>query len=273
MCIRNGTMRAAALVLIAMTLSACSVAGARPTGEAAVPYPQGCAAFDLSPRRCEAVLRWVLQQAHAEATSIASVELLGDPGCGADNSDPRILCKRTTSFVVRMRVHFVDGGVVEESKFCSIEANYSYLCTENPEIRLGGPTFGGGGYWDTTGDTPPPLDPAAVAAAKPLHVDKLDIPIDHVGHYEIPAGRATLAMGILRGSSFTVADLHPTNFVTTEDGVTLQLVSTTPGAKPFFNLYDHGWHAGTEDVDVRLVFDIVRFDPGATLGVRALVVE
>ncbi len=271
MSIRNGIARAVTVVLVAMTVSACSLVGARPTGDAAVPYPDGCAAFDLSPRRCEAVLGWILQQAHAETKAIASVDLLGDPGCGAENSGPHIQCVRTTSFVVRMRVHFVDGGVVEESKFCGVESNYSYLCTENPEIRVSGSTYGG--YWDTTGATPPPLDPAAVAAAKPLHVDKLDIAIDHVGHYEVVAGKATIPMGIIQRGTFILEDPQPANVRVTEDGVILQIVSTTPGAKPFFNLYEHGWHAGTEEVQANLVFDVVEFEPGATLGIRNLVVE
>jgi hypothetical protein len=260
----------AALLLSGVLLSGCDALGARPTGETAVPYPAGCSVYELSPRRCKALLDWVLQQAHAQDRAIASVDLLGDPGCG-ETSNPNIVCRRSASFVARMRVHLAEGGVIEQSKFCSIEANYSFLCTEHPEIRVGGSTFGG--YWDTTGATPPPLDPAAVAAAKPLRVDALDIPIDHVGHYEVSVGRAIIPMGILTRGIFTLANPRPTDLATTEDGVILRILSTTPGAKPFLNLYDHGWHDGTEEVAVDLVFDILEFQRGATLQIRGLVVE
>jgi hypothetical protein len=215
------------------------------------------------------------------AAEVASIDLLGDPGCGTD--DPDVLCTRTTSFVVRVRVNRVNGGSKEQSVFCGVGGQYTILCTETPEIRIGGPTLDGGGYRDVpcSGEngercaTPlPSPEPKAVAAARPLDVDALDIPIDHVGHYAVEVGRAVLPNGVVSRSRFTLADPTPESFsVVPESGVQLDVRSLDDGAPPFDNYYLRGWHPGTEQVVVTLTFDVTAFSPGAVLQVRSLIVE
>ena len=116
-------------------------------------------------------------------------------------------------------------------------------------------------------------EPAAIAAAKPLRVARLDVPIDHAGHYEIEAGRASLPNGILSRAEFFLVDERTQAISVTRDGVNLFIRPADPAGRPFDNYYSHGWHAGTEEVVAVLVFDVTGFDPGAALQVMNLVVE
>jgi hypothetical protein len=45
------------------------------------------------------------------------------------------------------------------------------------------------------------------------------------------------------------------------------------GGTPIMNIYEHGWRPGTERVQAVLMFDVAYFDPGATLGVKDVVVR
>jgi len=40
-----------------------------------------------------------------------------------------------------------------------------------------------------------------------------------------------------------------------------------------WNIYEHGWREGIEGVEAVLVFDVFRFEPGATLSIRDVVVR
>lgn len=56
------------------------------------------------------------------------------------------------------------------------------------------------------------------------------------------------------------------------DGVRLEVRSLDDG-KPLMNIYEHGWRKGVEPVEAFLVFDVFRFEPGATLSIRNVVVR
>jgi hypothetical protein len=262
-----------AIAIAAALVSSCGIfqpGGAAPTPEVAVPYPDGCGAFNLSARRCKAILDWAVAQPAAAGRVPTSVEMLGDPGCGA-GTDPHVLCMRSTSFIVRMRLHFEGGGASDESVFCGVGGQYSLLCTETPEIPLYGSMFGG--YWDTTGATPPPIPAKFLAASRPLSVLALDIPVDHLGHYEIEAGRALVPMGILTHATVRLENPQTQALTVSEDGVRFVIRSAEPGAKPFNNLYERGWHDGVEEVVAVIAFDVTSFQPGAVLALRDLAVN
>ena len=53
----------------------------------------------------------------------------------------------------------------------------------------------------------------------------------------------------------------------------VEIRSLEPDGKPFHNVYEHGWRDGLERVEAVLVFDVKRFDPGATVEVRDVVVR
>jgi hypothetical protein len=261
------------LAMVGILVAGCStfqVGGRGGNPNVGVAYPDGCGGFGLSLRRCKAILDWAVAQPDVGHRAVTSVEMLGDPGCGAV-SDPNILCTRTTSFVVRMRLHLVDGIAVDESVFCSVGGQYSLLCTETPEIPLYGSMFGG--YWDTTGATPPPIPAKLLAASRPLNVAALDIPVDHLGHYEIEAGRAVVPMGILTHATVRLENPQTQALTVSEDGVRFVIRSAEPGGKAFNNLYERGWHDGVEEVIAVIAFDVTSFQPGAVLEMRNLVVE
>lgn len=281
MTIRKQLGSLAGLVAAASLMIGCGIiprGGMASTPEVPLPYPAGCAAFELSPRRCQAILDWVVTQTGSSGRALTAVELLGDPGCG--NSDPNVLCENGGGrLVVRMRLHFADGGSAEQGVGCGIGGQYTILCTETPEIRVGSIADG---YRDVPcgnengvgcGSPLPSADGAALAAARPLRVAALDIPIDHVGRYQFPVGRATLANGVLSTAEFRLANPRTQAVLVTEEGVSLQIRSADPAGKPFDNYYVRGWHSGPEEVIVWLQFDVMAFDPGAALQVRDLVVE
>ena len=114
-----------------------------------------------------------------------------------------------------------------------------------------------GGYRDVpcSGEGPAPvrtpsptIEPSAAAAAKPLTVRSLDIPIDHAGAYSFDLGDATLPNGILTAASAEVTS-SPVNPLVSCDGYALK-VTSFDGGPPFENYYAHGWRPGVEHVKV-----------------------
>jgi hypothetical protein len=69
---------------------------------------------------------------------------------------------------------------------------------------------------------PPSPDAAAVAAAEPFTLSSLDVPLDHLGPYEVHLGPATLPNGYLSEVSFTLAESRPDLFWI-DDGVRLEI--------------------------------------------------
>ena len=248
-----------------------------PVTESRLPHAQDCAAFDLSARRCQAIVDTLAAGLKVKPTDATSIELLGDPGCGGGPGD---LCIRSTSFVVRVRFHMPDGSAPEDSVFCGVGGQYSILCTESPEVRVAADLMHNG-YVDLpcAGKPPkgcaspvPTIDPAAATDARPLLVEAVDIPLHRVGEYSVDLGNATLANGILSDASFTLADVHPTTWSTTGDGVRL-VIESVDGGLPFWNIYEHGWRPGVEHVVVKAVFEITETEPGAVMQIRDVVVR
>jgi hypothetical protein len=221
---------------------------------------------------------WAIEQSNAGGRDMKSVGLLG-PG-GRCKRTATTLCVSTTSFVVRVRLNFAAGGTAEQVVSCGIGGEYSILCTEHPRIRFSGETMGGyrdipcanenGGGCATA---LPALAPDAIAAARQLHVAAFDIPIDHDGHYDVELGRATLPNGVLSDSRARLGNPATETVRMRDEGVELDVRSINPGALPFRNYYQRGWHPGTEEVIVSVRFDVVSFDPGAVLQIRELIVQ
>jgi hypothetical protein len=277
---------AAALVIgMPAVVTAATPGSAAPTSRPTMPpagvalaYPDGCAAYALSPRRCAYIVDWAKAQGGFGPTDQVGVELLGDPDCPDGSVD--CFPNRTQTFVVRVRITGPDGTPNDASVFCGIGGSYSLLCTDTPAIRIGSPTSNG--YLDVPcqGEAPegpcaspvPPPDAAGRAAARPLDVPDLRIPIDHVGSYTVPVGEAILPNGILSDASFTLANASPTDVLIVGDGMTLR-VESLEGGPPFENIHDHGWHPGGERVRATLVFDVEWFEAGAVLDVEDIVVR
>jgi hypothetical protein len=254
-----------------------STEATRPPADVALAYPDGCPAYGLSPRRCAYIVDWALAQAGVSAEG-ATVQLLGDPECAGKPAG--CMVSRTMTFVVRVRVAPAGGEPSDHPVFCGIGGDASMLCTDTPVIRVTSPMSGyhdvpcgpvPGGEPGSHCATPmPTIAPSAEAGAVSLRVPSLTIPIDHAGAYEVDLGEAVLPNGILTEASATLADDRRTDVIV-QDGIHLEVVGKD--GKPLVNAYDHGWRAGTEIVQVRLVFSVESFEPGATLTITDVVVQ
>jgi hypothetical protein len=145
-------------------------------------------------------------------------------------------------------------------------------CFDDP--RLSASSITHGGYFDTPeGASPvPTAAPDALADATELRIDRLDIPIDHVGRYDVTLGQVRLPNGLLTTADFALVDDWPPGLTILQGGVGLEIRSLEDG-ELILNIYEHGWRAGTERVAAVLVFEVFRFDPGATLSIRDVVVR
>lgn len=254
--------------------------GTRPPAGVALPYPDGCAAYDLSTQRCDYIVSWARERAGVAPTDPFDVQLLGDPECPDGSVDCTV--PRTKSFVVRVRLTAPDGVSSDQSVFCGIGGGSTLLCTDAPVIARHGPTMDDSGYRDRpcSGEAPdapcaspvPSADPDAAAAAQPLEVALVRIPVDQAGGYSIPLGEAILPNGILTEATFGLRDDSPTDLLVSPDGVTLRLESLD-GGPPFENVYEHGWRPGTERVRATLSFMVESFEPGAVLEVTNVLVR
>jgi hypothetical protein len=116
-----------------------------------------------------------------------------------------------------VRLTFTDGTTSDESMCGGIPTGPG--CMDTPRLEARSIVQEGGGYRDVPCPDPPPaagcgtplptLQPIAIAAARPLTVDQLKIPIDHVGAYEVPLGEAVLANGVVSSASFGFVDDWP----------------------------------------------------------------
>jgi hypothetical protein len=149
-------------------------------------------------------------------------------------------------------------------------------CADDPRLQAWS-VMNPGGYYDGTEAEllggRPSIAPGALADAMPLRINRLDIPVDHTGPYEVRVGTARLPNGILTAADFALVAPWPTGVSIVDGGVRLEIRSLDDGGKPITNIYEHGWHRGAERVEAVLVFTVLHFDPGATLGIKDIVVQ
>lgn len=246
-----------------------------------LPYPDGCAAYHLSERRCAYIVAWAKTQAGIGDADSVTIELLGDPACKDGQAQQRCDFTRAGGqFVVRVRITPAVGSASEQSVFCGIWGQYSLLCTDTPEIRISSPTMGGYRDVPCSGDPPvgcatplPTVEPIASVAAQPLDLGSLRIPIDHVGSYAIPVGEAVLPNGILSEAVFGLVDDMPSDILMKPGAGMFLTITSLEGGPAFDNYYMRGWHAGTERVQVTLTFDVEWFRPGAMIEATGIQVH
>ena len=258
-------MRSFAILAIAALLSGCELVGvAGPKGGS---YPAACEDFGFAARRCAAIVDRGVDQAAINKTLVTGVELLPLP------PPPPPGGRRA---IARVRFSFADGtSVTQDVAGCAgVGTGDSLACDRDPQLQL----FAGISHDVTCAEPPaacatPPMTPdhAAMEAAAPLRIVALDIPLDHVGRYEVKVGRASLPNGYLSRREFDLVDVRPTTFWIT-GGIALDVRSTVPGRPPMGSVYREGF-AGSEPVDIFLVFNVTETSPGAVLQVRELIVQ
>ena len=207
---------------------------------------------------------WVAAQLGTTREQVASLDVIPQP-----TPDLRI---SSGGPPVHVSVTLRDGSVHRVDLNCELGG---VQCADDPQLEASSVMHGG--YYDGTEAEllggRPSIAPDALADAMPLRIARLDIPIDHAGHYEVSIGEARLPNGILTAADFALVESWPTGVSIVDGGVALDIRSLDQGGKPIRNIYEHGWHPGTERVEAVLVFDAFYFDPGATLGIRDLIVQ
>jgi len=117
----------------------------------------------------------------------------------------------------------------------------------------------------------PPLTDQDRAAARPLLVEGLRVPLDHVGRYRIPVGEAVLARGVIEVLSLTLANASDGSY--TAPLFSLELQDAATGSALPRNMYGKGVVDGSQHVEVFLTFDLQAFAPGAALQVSRIEVR
>ncbi len=251
---------------VALVVAGCDViAGAFP-GPPEAPKPCG---HVFNPVRCLAMIDAVASHLNTTREDIVALEIMPDPTSRVVDGVV-ILETRGGAAPIELRATLADGSTGQTSMCGGIPSGPA--CMDEPSLETG--SFMTGGYHDVPqGSSPvPSAAPDAVLAATALRIDRLDIPIDHTGPYEVRLGEARLPNGLLSTVYFELVDDWPADVTIIEGGVHLEVRSLEDGQR-IWNIYEHGWREGTERVEAILVFDVFRFDPGATLSIREVVVR
>lgn len=243
------------------------LAGCIASGEPAQPQP--CRQV-FNAVRCLAMTDYAAAQLEVSREDIAAIDVLPEPTPEVRDG-VTILQTRSGGPPIDVRVTMTDGSTRLTSMNCVGIASHP-ACVDDPHLSTG--SVMDGGYYDRPCCPSPVPSPApdALAEATALQIDRLDIPIDHVGPYEVGLGEALLPNGILTTLDFALVDDWPPG-VTILEGVGLEIRSLGAGGEPIRNIYEHGWREGTERVVAILTFDVFRFDPGAVLSIRDVVVR
>jgi hypothetical protein len=229
------------------------------------PPDVACPRLGFNEQRCQAVVAIALQAAHLDADEVVATEI-GRP------YDPPMSFGELVAVV---RFHDAQGRSTEREVWCTgVGGEFRAWCSNDPEIEL----WMGANHDVPCGGEPPTgcptrivPDPEAVAAARSLSIDALEIPLT-VGHHDVVLGRALLANGYLDIATFDLAD-HAPDGVQIPDGVRLEVVTTDPDRPPIGNVYERGIFPGVEEVEAHLIFDVLSAEPGAVLHVRDVVVR
>jgi hypothetical protein len=251
------------VVLVTTLVGGCELVGVvgAPRGG---PYPEACAQWSYSARRCEAIVDRARRSAQLAEADVRAVSLLP--------------FERAVTLgggqVALVRFELTTGATVDQDVWC-VGIGRGPACTEEPRIRVLG---GLDRDVPCAGEAPdgcatlPPTPPAvAVSAATPLRLTSLDVPLDHEGRYEIQVGAATLPNGYLSERSFRLADDSPDSFWI-NDGVLLEVRPEIAGRPPVGSIYRDPFD-GPEPVAVFLVFEVNDLDNPSVLQILDVVVR
>jgi hypothetical protein len=261
---------AAVPLLITVSIAGCSAVADGPPAD-----PQPCREV-YSTQRCLAMTDEAASRIDRTRDDVTSIVIVPEP-----TMKDGVLITRGGAAPINVRLTFRDGTTANTPMCFGIPSGPA--CMDEPRLEARSSVADGGGYHDVPCSEPPPPEgcgtplptfkAAAVAAARPLSVARLAIPIDHLGSYEVPLGEASLSNGVVTVASFEFAEDWPLDVSPSEGVAQIDLRSLEPDGKPFQNYYDHGWRPGVERVEAVLVFEVLRFDKGAVLGIRDVVVR
>jgi hypothetical protein len=260
-------MLGAVSLLLACMVAGCStLADARPTGG---PYPEACESLSFPARQCEAIVAFAQANASIAPGTVTSIDILPPPprqGGGV----------MVQGIVAQVRFHRSDQPDQTEEVWCpGLTGENARACSADAQIGIYGNIDHDVPCQDSSPKscaTPPPSPrPAVRAIARPLRVASLDIPLDHLGPYEVEVGEAGLPDGVLSTLSATLAETDPETFWIAQ---TIEIVArpVDPARPEVGSVYREPFD-GVEPVKVFLVFEVTQLKSDSVLQVRDLVVE
>jgi hypothetical protein len=257
----------AALLVAALALTGCDAIAGAIAGPPRGPEPCG---QRFNAVRCLAMTDTAAMQLHKTREDIVSIDIVPDPTPEVRDG-VTIIEIRSGGPPIDLIVTLADGTITQTTLVCFGVSEPA--CFDDPKIEPHAMSKEGG-YHDRTADaTPvPSAAPDALEMAVELRVDRVDIPIERTGRHEIVLGEAWLPNGLLTTADFALVDDWPPGVTILAGGVSLEVRPMT-GGQPIRNIYEHGWREGIEGVEAVLVFDVFRFDPGATLSIQDVVVK
>ncbi len=257
----------AAALAAALILSGCdAIAG---VFTRTPPGPEPCGQR-FNAVRCLAITDTAASRLHTSREQVASIDVMPDP-TPVVRDGVTIFQNTSGGRPIDLLVTLADGTIHQLTLFC-VGVNTEPACVDDPHLTANSVTRGG--YYDSPeGASPvPSAAPDALAGATELRIDRLDIAIDRTGPQEVVLGAARLPNGLLTTAEFALVDDWPAGVSILDGGVGLEIRSMLDG-RPISNIYEHGWREGVEVVEAVLVFDVFRFDPGASVSIRDVVVR
>ena len=255
--------------LVAILVAAASLAGCNLVGNAApVPYPGGCASLGFSARRCAAIVARARDAAAGQVGGAAtSIALLGpEPDSVTLGSHQ----------VARVVFGLPDGTSIVEPVVCvGVPAGPDDAVCAEPHLAT---TSNVSHDVPCTGEPPAGCpsqivpDAVATAAARPLLVASLDVPINGTGHREVEVGTVGLPNGYVTQIGASVVNDQPADFWIS-GGIRLDLRPADATRPPYGDVYERPLVAGVEQATLWLVFDVTEASPGAVLHLADIVVR
>jgi hypothetical protein len=231
-------------------------------------YPDACESLEFPPNQCDAIVAVAQTNANIAPETVISMDILPPSSQGGGLVGRRM--------VAEVRFHRSGQPDRTEEVWCSgVTRDSAFAC--DPKARIGI-----SGHIDhdipcateaieTCATLPPSPRPAVQAIARPLRVPSLDIPLDHLGLYEVDAGDAGLPDGVLSTLAGSLAEPNPETFWIA-DGIGIVVRPVDPTRPPVGSVYREGFD-GVESVKVFLVFKVTELTSPSVLQVRDLVVE
>jgi hypothetical protein len=257
----------AGTTLVALVMSAL-VGGCGLLPGARGPYPDACASFEFSPRRCAAIVEAARESAATRLVSDpVAIELLAPTRDSADLGGYEL---------VRVAFELADGTSVVEPVVCvGVPGGPGDAVCQEPRLAIATnvdhdvPCSG-----EPPEGCPSPIvpDPAAVQAARPLRLPALVVPIEGLGRHEVELGRVGLPNGYVTRLDATIVNDQPTDFWITS-WIRLELRPEDAARPPFGNVYMRPLADGVEDATAWLVFEVTEASPGAVLELADIVAE
>jgi hypothetical protein len=256
-------------LVIAWLVAGCTtVAGEVPAD------PKPCAEV-YSAKQCLAMTDEAAWRSHRTRDDVTAIDIVQFP---TRDQDGALITRSGGGFVARLT--YTDGTTTDQPMCVGIPSGPA--CMDEPRLEARS-IVEDGGYHDvpcpdgspphTCGTPLPTLQPAAIAGARPLSLARFQIPIDHLGTYEVPVGDVSFPNGIATAASFAFADPWPLDVSLSEGVAQINLRSLEPDGKPFQNYFDHGWRPGVERAEAVLAFDVLWFKKGAVLDIRDVAVR